>query len=396
MKPRTLAHRQPGTQGTQRIPSRRGTGSKRGNSEGSITKRADGRYEARISLDDGKRKSYYAKTRQEAARLLTQAMRDREAGLPIVGERQTIQQYLASWLETTRPTLRPRTWTRYEQLIRVHVVPTLGLTRLAKLTPQQVQTLYAQKLREVSTTTVHHLHAVLHKSLAAALRLGLVQRNVTELVDPPRMRHHEMATLTPEQAHTFLAAAADDRLAALYTLALTTGMREGELFALKWRDVDLDAGKLQVRGTLQRTTQGLVISAPKTPRSRRSIALAATAIAALRQHRTRQVEEKLAVGPVWEDNGLVFCTSIGSPLDAPSFLRREYYPLLARAGLPRIRFHDLRHTAATLFLRMGVHPKVVAEMLGHATISITLDTYSHVLPDLQREATAAMDRLLKP
>jgi len=215
------------------------------------------------------------------------------------------------------------------------------------------------------------------------------------MVDPPRMRRLEKKTLSPEQARVFLSAVAGDRFEALYVLAVTTGMRQGELFALKWSDVDVESATLQVRGTLQRTVTGLVISEPKTAHSRRSIAHSALAVDALRPHRVRQAEERLALGSAWEDCGLVFCNTIGKPRDAISFLRREYWPMLTRVGLPRMRFYDLRHTAATLLLRQGIHPKVVAEMLGHSTISITLDMYSHVMPDLQREASAAMDRLIR-
>jgi integrase len=210
------------------------------------------------------------------------------------------------------------------------------------------------------------------------------------------MRHHEMSVLAPEQVHVLLEAAKGDRLEALYVLALSTGMRQGELLALRWRDLDLDLDNatLQVRGTVQRTMVGLIIAEPKTTRSRRRVALSPTAVETLRTHRIWQVSERLALGSAWEDQDLVFPNTIGKPIEATNLLRSSFFPLLAKAHLPRIRFHDLRHTAATLLLSRGVHPKVVAEMLGHATISITLDTYSHVLPDMQREAARAMETVL--
>jgi len=214
---------------------------KRGNNEGSISKRTDGLWEARITLDNGKRKSFYAKTRQEAARKLAAALRDQESGLPVVGGKQAVGQYLATWLDATKGALRPKTWRRYEQFVRVHISPAIGSIGLVKLTPQHVQLLYAKKLEEgLSSTTVHHLHAVLHRALDAALRLGIVQRNVCDVVEVPRMRHYEMTTLTEEQAQHLLRAAKGERLEALYVLALATGMREGELLALKWCDVDLE------------------------------------------------------------------------------------------------------------------------------------------------------------
>ncbi len=195
-----------------------------------------------------------------------------------------------------------------------------------------------------------------------------------------------------------------DRFEALYTLAVTTGMRRGELLALKWRDVDSAApaggsangqAALQVRATLaEKVKGGFDYAEPKSARSRRRIALTAAAAEALRIHRARQAEERLLVGPEWQDNDLVFCTHEGKPLIGSNVLNQNFHPLLKRAGLPRIRFHDLRHTAATLLLLRGVHPKIVSEMLGHSSVSLTLDVYSHVLPDMQREATTALDQML--
>lgn len=368
---------------------------KRANSEGSITKRPDGLWEARITLDGGKRKSFYARTRQEASRKLAEALRAREKGLPVTGDRQSVGEYLTNWLEVTKPTIRPRTWKRYEQYVRVQLLPTVGGVGLSKLTPQHVQTLYAKKLEEgLSTTTVHHLHQVLHRALDAALRLDLVARNVCDLVDPPRMRHHEMTTLSEEQAALLLAAAEGNRFEALYVLALATGMREGELLALRWRDVDLHGGSLQVRATLQNTVDGFVFAEPKTALSRRRIALSKTAIEALKQHRVFQAQERLKLGPAWEDLDLVFPNSIGKPMDAVNLLKYSFYPLLKKAELPQMRFHDLRHTAATLLLGRGINPKIVSEMLGHSQIGITLGLYSHVTPHMQQQAADAMDEAL--
>src|SRR5215469_14187592 len=368
---------------------------KRANSEGSLSKRTDGLWKARITLEDGTRRSFYAKTRQEAARKLADVLRERDKGIPVAGGRQTVGQYLMSWLQVTKPTIRPRTWARYEQYVRVHTLPSLGHVALSKLTAQQVQHLYASRLeQELSTTSVHHLHTVLHKALDAAVRLDLVARNVCDLVDPPRMRHVEMTTLSEEQARMLLAAALDDRLEALFVLALATGMRQGELLALKWRDVDLAGGTLQVRATLQHTADGFVFSEPKTANSRRRVALPRRVQAALVCHSARQAEERRRTGPGWHDLDLVFPTPTGEPMDGYNVLRQSFFPLLARAGLPRMRFHDLRHTAATLLLGRGINPKIVSEMLGHARIAITLQLYSHVTPHMQHQAADAMDAAL--
>ena len=368
---------------------------RRANGEGSVYKRKDGRWEARISLDHGGRKALYGKTRQEVARKLAVAIKAREDGLPPVSERQTVRQYMGHWLESTRPSLRPKTWLRYEQLLRLHVVPEIGKVRLVRLSPQHLQRLYAGRLDAgLSPGSVVQLHAVLRRALGQAARWGLVARNVASLVTPPRRSRKEMATLSPEQARTLLEAAAGDRLEALYVLAINTGMRQGELLALRWTEVDLNAGALHVRATLQRTREGFVFTEPKTTSSRRQVALTRAAVEALRRHRARQLEERLHVGAAWEDDDLVFANEVGQPLDATAVLRRSFYPLLERSNLPRIRFHDLRHTAATLLLGQGVHPKIVSEMLGHSQIAITLDLYSHVTPTMQRQAVEALETAL--
>jgi integrase len=368
---------------------------RRGHNEGSITKRSDGLWEARITLDGGKRKSFYAKTRQEAAKKLTAALRDVEMGLPIAADKLSVERYFTDWLAAVKSTIRPRTWKRYEQYIRVHLLPTLGRVALAKLSAQHLQLLYAKKLEEgLSSTSVHHTHTVIHKALEGALRLGLIQRNVSDLVDPPRMRHHEMTTLSEQQARTLIGATHGIRHEALYVVALATGMRLGELLALKWRDIDLERATLNVRATLQRTPDGLILAEPKTAYSRRTIALSRTAVAAFRQHHARQQEERLRIGETWHDMDLIFANEIGRPLEAGNVLRRSFWPLLKRAGLPHMRFHDLRHTAATLLLGRGINPKVVSEMLGHSHISITLGLYSHVTPHMQQQAADAMDAAL--
>jgi integrase len=368
---------------------------RRGNAEGSIYKRGDGRWAAAVSLPNGRRKAYYGRTREAVAAKLAAALKAQQDGLPLVGERQRVREYLTSWLEATRPSLRPRTWLRYEQYVRLHAVPGIGQVALARLTPQHLQRLYAGRLDAgLSAMSVRHLHAVLHRALEQACRWGLVPRNVVSLVTPPRAARHEMQTLSPEQARAFLEASEGDRYHALYVLALSTGMRQGELMALKWEHVDLEHGTIQVRGTLQRTRAGLTITEPKTASSRRQVALTRPAINALRQHHVAQMEERLRLGPAWEDSGLVFCNEAGGPIDATGSLTRSFLRLLRRAGLPRIRFHDLRHTAATLLLGQGVHPKIVSEMLGHTQIAITLDLYSHVTPTMQRQATDAMEAVL--
>jgi len=369
---------------------------KKANGEGSIYRRkSDGRWSASITLPNGKRKHFLGNDRDEVARRQRAALKSQDDGLPIVTERQTVAQFMQRWLVASSPSLRERTWERYEQYVRLHIIPVLGKVSLTALTPVHLQRLYAKRLESgLSSTTVHHLHATIHRALEQALRWNLVPRNVADLVDPPRTEHFEITTLTAKQASDLLVAAEGNRLRALYVMALTTGMRQGELLGLRWRDVDLERGSVQIRGTMQATKKGLRFAETKTRGSRRHVLLPTRTIDALRQHRAAQAEERLRVGQAWEDNDLVFANEVGRPIAAGNLLKRSFEPLLRRAGLPRIRFHDLRHSAATLLLEEGIHAKIVSEMLGHTRISTTLDLYSHVTPTMQRQAAEAFDAIL--
>lgn len=381
---------------------------KRGNNEGSIRKRPDGLWEARITLPDGKRPSFYGNTREEVRKKLNEAIRNRDKDLPVVSVRQTVREFLigktkhgednypGGWLGVVKPNVKPKTYISYEGHVRLHILPELEKVQIARLTPQHLQTLYAKKLESgLSPTTVSHIHATIHTALEQAVRWGVVFRNVAELVDRPRRAKHEMLYLSPEEARRFLEAASGDRLEALYVVGVTTGMRQGELLGLHWRDVDLDHKILHVTSNLQYLPkQGMVFSDPKTAAGKRPIALTDLALEAIRRHKVRQAEERLKTGPAWQDNDLVFCNGLGKPLEAANLVKRHFKPLLAKAGIPAIRFHDLRHTAATLCLKAKVPPKVVSEMLGHSQVSVTMNVYSHVMPDMQRDATAALDAVL--
>lgn len=368
---------------------------KRGNSEGSIYKRKDGRWAGALTLTSGRRRHLYGKTRVEVARRLTAALRERELGLPVPSERLTVAQFLVQWLGMAQPTIRPRTAKRYGEFVRLHITPTLGRTRLSRLGPRHVQELYTRKLQEgLSAASVRQLHAVLHRALEQAVRWGLVGRNAAHLVDPPRVVRQEMRALTAEESWQLLNAARGDRLAPLYFIAMSTGMRQGELLALRWQNIDLARGSAQIRATLQRTSEGFVFAETKTARSRRQVFLSPLAVNTLKAHRLRQIEERLSAGPLWDARDLVFCNTLGRPIEAGNLLRRNFWPLLERAGLPRLRFHDLRHTAATLLLAEGANVKIVQELLGHSSIAVTLDVYAHAIPALQREAVDSLDRVL--
>jgi len=259
-----------------------------------------------------------------------------------------------------------------------------------------VRWFYREKLDAgFSAATVHKMHVVLHKALDQAVRDGLIPRNVTEAVKVPQIKREEIQALCPEETKRLLEAAREDRFEALYVLAVTTGLRQGELLALKWDDMDLERRVLRVRRTLTRVKGKVSLGEPKTAKSRRSVKLTAIAAAALQEHLSRQLEEIDRVGPLYSDDGLIFATERGTPVNPTNLRQRSFAPLLERAKLRKIRFHDLRHTCATLLLERNINPKIVSEMLGHSSISITLDTYSHVLPDMQDGAACALEEALR-
>lgn len=376
------------------------TGKHRGHHEGSIGQKADGRWEARITLPNGKRKSFMGKTREEARRKMVAAQRALDEGLAVVREDQTVGQFITRWLEMVRPPqLAPKTWQGYESLLRLHIVPSLGKVKLARLTAQQVQEVYSRTLAEgLSATSVNHLHRCFHEVLEAALQLDAVSRNVLDRgrVRIPRVRTKEIQPLSAADAQTFLDAAAGHPWEALFVVALSTGMRQAELLGLRWGDLDLEHAarpSLQVRQVVQRLKGEWHVKVPKSARSRRRIALTRLAVAALRAHRSRQLASRLELGSAWVDRDLVFPNEIGDYLSA-SRVYHAHKRLNKAAGVPLVRFHDLRHTCATLLLGRHVNPKIVSEMLGHATVAITLDIYSHVLPDMQQDAAAVLDEVL--
>lgn len=376
---------------------------KRGQGEGTIRKRSDGRWEAMLTIvgPDGKsrRKSLYGKTQREAREKLTAALRMLDQGETLPTDRQTVAQFLVRWLaDVIKPNKAPSTYRVYEGLARLHLIPALGHIQLSKLTPQHVQVMLTAKgAGDLANKpcTVQRLRDILRNALNQALRWGLVTKNAAVLVDPPRYRSPEVRPFTPEEARAFLAAARGDRLEALYTVVLAVGLREGEALGLRWEDVDVAQSVFKVRKQLQRIDGTLQLKDLKNARSKRTriLPLPPSLMAKLKAHRARQLEERLAAGKRWRDSGLVFTSTIGTPLDARNVLRR-FQALTERAGLPRQRFHDLRHCCASLLLAQGVPPRVVMEILGHSDIRLTMNTYAHVMPVLQREAADMMETFL--
>jgi integrase len=373
---------------------------KRGHGQGSVTRRPNGKWLAQV-LIGGRRLSHTAETKREAERWIRETLLKAEQGLlPAEAGRVTVGQFLDRWLEAKAPALRPKTLEYYRDFVRLYLKPVLGGLRLWDLRPDHLQALYADMLkRGLKPATVRLRHATIRTALNDALRWGLAARNVAQAVRPPRPERREMKTWTPEEARRFLEAVAGSRLEAAYRLALCCGLRLGELAGLKWEDIDLEPASLQVRRTLLWTGRlggedGVFYGEPKTARGRRQVELPAQVVEALRRRRQlAQKEERLLAGPRWQESGHVFTTLQGKPLD-PRIIQKDFAEWVRKAGLPRIRFHDLRHTCATLLLSQGVHPKVVQELLGHSQISVTLDTYSHVLPTLQAQAARAMEVLL--
>lgn len=372
---------------------------KRGNGEGSIYKDKDGRWRASVHLgyQGGKRirKTLSGRTRGEVADKLAKALRDHKDGLPVKVERQTVGQYLDRWLqESVKRRVRYSTHDSYARMVRDHIKPELGRIQLAKLSAPQVESFLNVKLMGgLSPRTVQYLHAILRSALTQATKWGLVPRNVVKLVDAPRPNRPEVQPLSPAQALQFLAAVRGHRLEALYSVALAVGLRQGEALALEWKDVDLERSTLTVRATLQRVDGKLVRLEPKTARSRRTVHLPGVAVEALRQHRERQAEERQLAGTRWVERGLVFPSTIGTPQDARNVVR-HFHQTLDLLGFPRQRYHDLRHTCASLLLAQGVHARTVMEVLGHSQISLTMDTYSHLMPSVMRDAATRMDAVL--
>ena len=290
--------------------------------------------------------------------------------------------------------MAPKTIKAYGDTVCLHIAPELGRIELGKLTPHAVTTMLRKKEREgLSPRSVAMIREVLRGALNTALKMQMIERNAAALADPPRQPKSHVHPLSAEQSRGFLVFSRDDRLGPLFAAALSTEMRQGELFGLGWEDIDLERNTVRVRRALQWVNGKPMFVEPKSESSRRTITLPAVAMAAFRMQRTRQLEQRLLAGDQWQDWGLVFSSSKGTPLDGPN-VNKRLQALLAQAGLPRQRFHDLRHGCASLLLAAGVPPRTIMGVLGHSQISLTLNTYSHLSPALERDAADALDRML--
>ncbi len=379
---------------------------KRGNNEGSIYRRKNGTWAAQYTVwtaEGRKRRSVSGKTRAEVSRKLTEAMADRDSGLLCDAGKLRIGEYLDRWLaDSVKGTVKETTYANYAYIIHKHISPALGHVKLKALAPAHIRGFYGEKARtNLSAATVKKMHVVLRKALSQAVSDGLVPRNAADGVKPPRVSApgEEIKPLGSEECATFLEASRGERLEALYVLAVHCGLREGELLTLRWEDVYLEAARpaLLVRRTLTRGEdgRGWVVGASTKSGKGRRVRLTRQAVTALKDHRKLQLEERMRLAGLWQDQGLVFASETGSLLNPSNLRNRSFKRIKTRSGVREdLRFHDLRHTCATLLLGEGVNVKVVSEMLGHASITITLNTYAHVLPDMQDSAADAMEAAL--
>jgi integrase len=370
--------------------------------------------------EDGKRirhqKAGFA-TKKEAQQAMNEVLHQLGQGTYVEPVKLTLGGFLRDqWLPAIRASVRPSTFDSYRMTVEKHIAPdddakenawrrAFGGTKLQQVTPSKLNAFYADLLSKgrsdgkggLSPKSVRNVHVVLRKALGDAVKWSLVQRNAAAFAEPPKLTQagdREMKTWTPQEARAFLEMAEGDRLYAAWLLAISTGMRRGEVLGLRWSDIDLEDGRLSVRQTVITVNYEIQFSTPKTAKGRRSIALDNGTVAALRAHKKAQLEERMAIGPVrYSDKDLVFCRVDGNPMH-PDLFSQQFDRMVARSGLPRIRLHDLRHTYATISLKAGVHPKVVSERLGHATVAFTLDRYSHAVPGMQEDAAERVASLI--
>jgi integrase len=369
-----------------------------------ITKRSDGRYMARYTVhtpDGPKRPAIYGRTYKEVEKKLNEARANADKGLVFDSENLKVAEWLDSWLnDLLKPLVDAgkmaySTFIRYKGIVNNHLKPALGHRKLKNLTRAEVRRLYSEKGKALSARSVDYIHVTLQKALSQAVRDDLIARNVATGERPRSSRQRnveEAKALSPTQVKALLMAATGHRNEALYIVAVHTGLRLGELLGLKWTDIDLDAGRLTVRRSLKVTENGLDFGPPKNKASRRSVPLSKTAVATLRAHRARQNAEILAA-PEWQDTGLVFPNRVGKPMDHNNLYYREYRPLLKRAGLEEqgFTFHSLRHTFASALCNKREYPKVIQALLGHSSITQTMDTYSHLMGGMDSDAVGGLD-----
>lgn len=371
---------------------------------GQITKRGENTWLIRIFLgreSNGKRK-YFNKTihgtKKDAQKFLTAKLREKDLGVFIEPASIYLNDFLNRWLEeVSKQKVREKTFNNYESLLNCHVRKKLGLKRLSDIQAYEIQKLYNDmKKANYSPKTIRHVHNVLSSALKQSVKWKMLMQNPCDVCELPRQEKVEMKYLTPEQTTNFLDAAKDDKYFLVFLMAIETGMRPGEYLGLQWKDVDFENKIIAVRrAVFIRKGGGFIFTEPKTKRSSRSIPLSNSMIMTLKAHRRNQLEVRMKRGANYQNHDLIFASEIGTPIMHRNLHRRHFKPILEKAKLPDIRLYDLRHTTATLLLSAGENPKVVSERLGHSSIVLTMDVYSHVLPSMQKDATSKMERLMK-
>ncbi len=377
------------------MPKRRQKGLK-GN--GSVFQRKDGRWVAQFIVEEtGQQKQLYAPTEKAAHEKLQKALREQEQGILATGPQQKLSDYLNWWLEEVhKHKLRRGTYLLYRGILRNHIIPALGDTQLRKLTSKQIQAFYNAKLKEkLSASYVHSMHCMLHTGLEDAVKGRYIPYNPSDNISlPTPQAEREAVFLTLEQAQHLLEVVQGHRLEAFIALALTTGMRHGELAALRWDDIHLDTATVSIHRTLSHRHGKFYENDPKTKTSKRIVPLAPALYDILATHHMRQNEDRVKAGPAWKNLNLVFCTRLGGFLNDDR-TRDAFYKLLDTSSIPRMHIHDLRHSSSTLLRFLGVDVKVVQEMLGHSDIDITANIYSHVLPAMQKDAAERINTLFQ-
>lgn len=369
---------------------------------GQIIEREKGVWTIRVYLGEdanGKRKNHnetFKGSKKDAQRRLTQVLREKDSGVYVQSSAITLNEFLDKWIgECAVFKIRARTLNGYESLLRCHVREKIGSKRLSDVQILEVQKLYNEMNKaNFSPKTIRHVHNVLSSALRQAVKWKMLMQNPCDFCDLPRQIRTEMKCFTPDETKLFLEVAKSDKFYALFYLAVETGMRPEEYLGLQWKDINFEQRSLSVqRAVVEVKGGGFIFDELKTSRSRRSIPLSSSLLNVLKVHRRNQLEERLKLGASYQYFDTVFASEVGTPIMHRNLLRRHFKPLLSKAKLPDIRLYDLRHTTATLLLSAGLNPKIVSERLGHASIVLTLDTYSHVLPTMQREATDELEAI---
>lgn len=380
------------------MPKRKKTG-KRARGEGSVTHRKDGRWQTSMPLGGGKRKYFYGETQSEALEKLHVAQEQQRQGKLATGRQQTVAQFLEEdWLEKVhRNRIRYNSHKTYRGHLKNHVLPAFGHVKLQNLTAYQIETLYSKMQQKgYKAETIRSIHSMLHKAFSDAVRWKRLSHNICDDVQQPAAEEYEMHPLTKEQAKLLIETVKGTELEAIIPLALGTAMRAGEILGLLWSNTDLIEQVIHIKKTAYRViNQGMVSAEPKTVKSKSKVNLPQFVVDALLAHRERQAEKRLKAGDRWKEYDLVFTNRVGGYMSHEYYLGKKFKETLKKANLPEMRFHDLRHSAATILLVMGVHPKQAQEILRHSNISTTMNRYSHVLPSMQRKVMDDLDTFFK-